>query len=45
VGVARLREELVQANALVREANLLAEELSRPVSFSVTLQEIGDNGH
>ena len=37
-GLTRLREEIVRANVLVREANLLAEELTRPVTCSVTLQ-------
>ena len=37
-GLVRLREELVLAHGLVREANLLAEELVIPVNCSVTLQ-------
>lgn len=33
-----LREEVVRANALVREANFLAEEMGKQTEFHVTLQ-------
>ncbi|KAK2703262.1 hypothetical protein QYM36_018247 [Artemia franciscana] len=36
--LALLREEIVKANALVREANFLSEEMGRQTLFSVTLQ-------
>ena len=34
----RLKEEVVKANALVREANTLAQEMGKQTEFSVTLQ-------
>ena len=34
----RLKEEVVKANALVREANTLAQEMRKQTEFSVTLQ-------
>ena len=34
----KLREEVVKANALVREANFLAEEMGKHTEFHVTLQ-------
>ncbi|XP_035660049.1 kinesin-like protein KIF13A isoform X10 [Branchiostoma floridae] len=37
-GLAKLREEIVKANALVREANSLAQELEKMTEFHVTLQ-------
>uniref|UniRef100_S4RE50 Kinesin-like domain-containing protein n=1 Tax=Petromyzon marinus TaxID=7757 RepID=S4RE50_PETMA len=36
--LARLREQIVRADALVWEANLLSEEMSRCTDFQVTLQ-------
>ena len=33
-----LRESIIKANVLVREANLLAEELGKPCKYSVSLQ-------
>ena len=36
--LAKLREDLVRANGLVREANFFAEELGRGTRFGVTLQ-------
>ncbi|XP_054935518.1 LOW QUALITY PROTEIN: kinesin-like protein KIF13A [Physeter macrocephalus] len=36
--LAKLREQLVRANTLVREANFLAEEMSRLTDYQVTLQ-------
>ena len=36
--LAKLREEVVKANALVREANFLAEEMGKHTEFRVTLQ-------
>jgi kinesin family protein 13 len=33
-----LREEVVKANSLVREANFLAEEMGKQTEFHVTLQ-------
>ncbi|XP_038051604.1 kinesin-like protein KIF13B [Patiria miniata] len=36
--LARLREEVVKANALVREANFLGEEMGKLTEFRVTLQ-------
>jgi len=37
-GLSRLREDIVLANVLIREANLLAAELGKQTSFSVTLR-------
>ncbi|PIK34402.1 putative kinesin-like protein KIF13A isoform X5 [Apostichopus japonicus] len=37
-GLSKLREEVVKANALVTEANLLAEEMGKHTEFRVTLQ-------
>lgn len=37
-GLAKLREEIIRANGLAREANCLATEMDRQVSFGVTLQ-------
>ena len=34
----QLREDIVRANALAREANVLSEELGKQTRFSVTLQ-------
>ena len=34
----KLREEVIKANALVREANFLAEEMGKQTEFHVTLQ-------
>ena len=34
----KLREEVVKANALVREANFLGEEMGKQTEFHVTLQ-------
>ncbi|XP_031996246.1 kinesin-like protein KIF13A isoform X6 [Hylobates moloch] len=36
--LAKLREQLVKANTLVREANFLAEEMSKLTDYQVTLQ-------
>lgn len=36
--LAKLKEEVVKANSLVREANFLAEEMGKETEFSVTLQ-------
>ena len=36
--LARLREEVVKANALIREANFLGEEMGKLTEFRVTLQ-------
>ena len=36
--LAKLKEEVIKANALVREANFLAEEMAKQTEFSVTLQ-------
>ncbi len=36
--LAKLREDIIQANGLVREANFFAEEMGRQTRFSVTLQ-------
>lgn len=36
--MAKLREQIVKANALVREANFLAEEMSKLTDYQVTLQ-------
>ena len=36
--LAKLREEVVKANALVREANFLAQEMGKQTEFHVTLQ-------
>lgn len=35
---AKLREEVVKANALVREANFLSQEMGKQTEFHVTLQ-------
>ena len=37
-GLAKLREDIVRANVLVREANVLSKEMGREIKFSVTLQ-------
>ena len=34
----KLKEELLKASVLVREANVLAEEMEKKTKFSVTLQ-------
>lgn len=36
--LAKLREQIVKANTLVREANFLAEEMSKLTDYQVTLQ-------
>lgn len=36
--LAKLREQLVKANTLVREANFLAEEMNKLTDYQVTLQ-------
>lgn len=36
--LARLREQVVKANTLVREANFLAEEINTLTDYQVTLQ-------
>lgn len=36
--LSRLREQVVKANTLVREANFLAEEMSKLTDYQVTLQ-------
>ncbi|XP_070548829.1 kinesin-like protein KIF13A [Ptychodera flava] len=36
--LSKLREEVVKANAMVREANFLAEEMEKQTEFHVTLQ-------
>ena len=36
--LAKLKEEVIKANAMVREANFLAEEMGKDTEFSVTLQ-------
>ncbi|XP_069764421.1 kinesin-like protein KIF13A isoform X2 [Narcine bancroftii] len=36
--LAKLREQLVRTNALVREANFLAEEMNKQTDYQVTLQ-------
>ncbi|XP_076306917.1 kinesin-like protein KIF13A isoform X2 [Tachypleus tridentatus] len=38
VSLAKLREDIVKANALVREANFLAVEMGKQTEFKVTLQ-------
>ena len=42
-GLAKLREDIVRANVLAREANFLSQEMGRETSFSVTLQIPGHN--
>ena len=37
-GLAKLREDIIRANVLAREANFLSEEMGRNTAFSVTLQ-------
>jgi len=37
-GMSELREDIIRANGMVREANLLAEEVGNLARFSVTLQ-------
>jgi len=37
-GLAKLRGDIIRANGLAREANLLSEEMGKATSFSVTLQ-------
>ena len=37
-GLKLLREQLLQANALAREANALCKEINRPIRFSITMQ-------
>lgn len=34
----QLKQDIIKANALVQEANFLAEELNKQTKFSVTLQ-------
>lgn len=34
----QLKDDILRANALVQEANFLAEEMGRQTTFSVTLQ-------
>ncbi|XP_030353814.1 kinesin-like protein KIF13A isoform X4 [Strigops habroptila] len=41
--LAKLREQIVKANTLVREANFLAEELSKLTDYQVTLQIPAEN--
>ncbi|XP_059086221.1 kinesin-like protein KIF13A isoform X2 [Tigriopus californicus] len=36
--LSKLREDIMRANSLTREANLFSEELGQPIRFSVTLQ-------
>lgn len=36
--LAKLKEEIVRANALIREANLMAADMGRQTNFNVTLQ-------
>ena len=36
--LAKLREDIIRANGLVREANFIAEEMGKSTVFSVTLQ-------
>ena len=36
--LAKLKEDVVKANTLVREANFVVQEMCKPVEFSVTLQ-------
>lgn len=36
--LAKLREDVVKANALIREANFLGEEMGKQTEFRVTLQ-------
>lgn len=36
--LSRLREQVVKANTLVREANFLAEEMDKLTDYQVTLQ-------
>lgn len=36
--LSRLREQVMKANTLVREANFLAEEMSKLTDYQVTLQ-------
>lgn len=36
--LSRLREQVVKANTLVREANFLAEEMNKLTDYQVTLQ-------
>ena len=42
-GLVRLREDIIQANGMVREANLLAEEVGNMTRYSVTLQIAAQN--
>ncbi|XP_051467837.1 kinesin-like protein KIF13A isoform X3 [Apus apus] len=41
--LAKLREQIVKANTLVREANFLAEEMSKVTDYQVTLQIPAEN--
>ncbi|XP_057280323.1 kinesin-like protein KIF13A isoform X1 [Pezoporus wallicus] len=41
--LAKLREQIVKANTLVREANFLAEEMSKLTDYQVTLQIPAEN--
>lgn len=36
--LSRLREQVVRANTLVREANFLSEEIGKQIDYQVTLQ-------
>lgn len=36
--IGQLRTDILRANALVQEANIMAEEMSRQTKYSVTLQ-------
>uniref|UniRef100_A0A915IPC8 Kinesin-like protein n=1 Tax=Romanomermis culicivorax TaxID=13658 RepID=A0A915IPC8_ROMCU len=36
--LAKLKEEIIKANSLIREANLMAADMGRQTNFSVTLQ-------
>lgn len=36
--ISQLKEDILNANSLVKEANFLAEEMDRQTKFSVTLQ-------
>ena len=42
-GLVRIREDVIRSNGMVREANLLAEEVGNHTRFSVTLQIAAQN--
>jgi kinesin family protein 13 len=36
--LSKLREDLARANALAREANIITEQMEKPIKYTVTLQ-------